>query len=171
MGIPDPRTQEFPPAPAGMVRVVAWRQRTSSWPHPDLPAIHAERATLLHWWADAYQLDVTDWGRTDADRPSEYVEMLLEIGQAALTAGLGALASGYVKHYFDTRRAKAAKKATPIEPDDTQPPPDTRPLFALTIVNQSGGTVVVLDASAPGQVDRSVAQATDPTWPGHEVVV
>lgn len=171
MGIPNPRTQEFAPAPAGMVRVVAWRQRTSVWPDPDLVAIHAERAALLHWWAEAYGLEVDDWGLTDAERPSEFVEILLEVGQAALTTGLGALASGFVKRYFEARKAKAAKKADPDPAPEVPPPPDGRPLFALTIVNQSGGTVVVLDAAASDQVSQSIARATSPTWRGQELVV
>jgi hypothetical protein len=154
-----------------MVRVVAWRQRTSTWPDPDLVSIHAERATLLHWWADAYGLEVDDWGHTDAERPSEFVEILLEVGQAALAAGLGALASGFVKQYFEARKAKSAKKANLEHVQEVPPPPDCRPLFALTIVNQSGGTVVVLDAVASGQVSQSIAQATDPTWRGQELVV
>jgi hypothetical protein len=169
MGIPDPRTQTFAPAPAGMVRVVAWRQHTSTWPHPDLVSIHAERAALLHWWADAYRLEIEDWGSTDAERPSEYVELLLDVGQAALTAGLVALASGYVKQFFEERKAKAAEKAKADQAEET-PPPDARPLFALTIVNQSGGTVVLLDAATPAQVDSSVAKATNPRWGGQELV-
>jgi hypothetical protein len=103
-----------------MVRVVAWRQHTATWPHPDLASIHAERAALLHWWAEAYGLE----------------------------------------------------KAKPDQTQDAvPPPPDGRPLFALTIVNQSGGTVVVLDATAPGPVDESTARVTNPKWRGQELVV
>jgi|RhiMethySRZTD1v2_1073278.scaffolds.fasta_scaffold1835782_1 hypothetical protein len=171
MGIPDPKIQEFARAPEGKVRVVAWRQRTSTWPDPELASIHAERAALLHWWADAYGLEVDDWGSTDAERPSEFVEMLLEVGQAALTAGLGALASGFVKQYFEARKAKAAQKAPPDQAQEVSPPPDCRPLFALTIINESGGTVLVLDGNAPDQVNQSIARATNPTWRGQETVV
>lgn len=168
-GIPDPRTERFLPAPEGMIRVGAWRQRTPTWPHPDLAALHTERAALLHWWADAYQLEVADWGSTDGDVPKEFVELLLDIGQAALTTGLGALATGFVNRFFEQRKAKTAKSAGAAAPDGKAPPPDSRPLLALNLLNESGGTVIVL-AGGTDQFDRALAQVTDPTWRGRQQV-
>jgi hypothetical protein len=171
-GIPDPRTEPFSPAPAGMIRVVAWRQRTPTWPHPDLATLHAERAALLHWWADAHHLEVADWGLTDGDVAKEYVQLLLDIGQAALTAGLGALATGFVNRFFEQRKAKAAKKAPAAAPggqDPQDPPPESRPLLALNLVNESGGTVIVY-AGGTDDLDRALARVTDPTWRGSDQV-
>lgn len=167
--IPDPRTERLAPAPEGMIRVVAWRQRTPTWPHPDLASLHAERAALLHWWAEAYQLEVADWGLTDGDVAKEYVQLLLEIGQAALTAGLGALATGFVNRFFEQRKAKAANEARAAVPDGQAPPPDSRPLLAVNLLNERGGTVIVF-AGGTDKLDRAIAQVTDPTWRGRQQV-
>jgi hypothetical protein len=173
VSIPDPRTEQFSPAPAGTIRVVAWRQRTPTWPHPDLDTLHAERAALLHWWAGAYQLEVVDWGFTDGERSREFVELLLDLGQVALTAGLGALAKGFVDRFFEQRKAKAAKAAAAeagaAAPDGGDGPPESRPLLALNVVNESGGTVIVL-AGGADQLDRALARVTDPAWRGSEQV-
>jgi hypothetical protein len=142
----------------------------------DLVPLHTQRATLLHWWAGAYGLAVDDWGATDAERPAEFVEVLLDVGQATLTAGLGALATEWVKRFLDRRKAKAAKKAAAeigqgVAAEGAAPAPDVAPLLGLTIVNQSGGTVVVLNPVQTEVVARAVAQVTNPKWRGNEVVL
>ena len=165
MAVPDPMTERFDPAPAGSLRVAAWRHRPPTWPHPDLATIHEERRALLHWWADAYEVAIEDWGQTDAERPSEFVELLVEVSQVALSAGLGALATEFVRRFFS--------RASPARPDGGEAeaaPPDVRPLMAVTIVNQSGGTVIVRDAAPPGDVARALDQVREPGWRGRTVL-
>jgi hypothetical protein len=170
MAIPDPVTARFDPAPEGMVRLAAWRHRTPNWPHPDLVPIHEERAALLHWWVSAYDVEVNDWGNTDAERPSEYVEMLLEVSQATLTAGLGALMSEFVRRFFERKKGKAEKNKEDRQQDGDAVPPEVRPLMAVTIVNQSGGTVVVRDAVSLGDAALAIDRLTDPRWRGRTVL-
>ncbi len=175
MAIPDPRTKAFAPAPPGFVRVVAWRQRTSGSSDPEHEVLHRERAALLHRWATDSDLTVGDWGETDGERPREFVEMLLSVSQAALAAGLGALMSGSVKAYFDRKSAKAGKPAAPRG----APAPDQvgegmaapTPLFAVTIVNQSGGTIVVMYSPAKQESRRLSMQVLDPGWTGSETIL
>lgn len=176
MAIPDPRTSSHPPAPPGFLRVVAWRQRTVTWPHPDLVPLHAERAILLHRWATDNEIDVGDWGATDAERPAEFVEFLLDVGQATLVAGLGALASEHVKAYFERKKVRAANRADTTKATQAarsgpiaESSPVT-PLFAISIVNQSGGTVVVMNPPAQQEIDRLLGQVMDARWRGREIV-
>ncbi|MER5465903.1 hypothetical protein ABT010_35650 [Streptomyces sp. NPDC002668] len=168
-GIPDPMIKTFEPAPAGMVRVVAWRALAETSSAPDLQSIHSERAALLHWWADAYQLEVDDWGETDAQRPAEFVELLIHIGETVLTAGIGALATEYVNRFFVRRKEKRAKKALTSQSGELPPPPNALPLRALTIVNQSGGNVVILDGLSTEDAARVIAQVMNPKWKGTEL--
>lgn len=168
-GIPDPMIKTFEPAPGGMVRVVAWRRLAETSSAPDLQSIHSERAALLHWWADAYQLEVDDWGETDAQRPAEFVELLIHVGETVLTAGIGALATEYVNRFFVRRKAKKAEKeALAGHSGELVPPPNALPLRALTIVNQSGGSVVILDGLSPDDAARVIAQVMNPKWKGTE---
>lgn len=172
MAIPNPRTHEFGPAPPGMVRIVAWRQQTPGSNDPDLVDLHAERAALLHWWADTHGVGIADWGTTDGARHAEFVE-LLTAAEAVLTAALTALATGYVTRFFEKKKAKdAATAAAVAKATEAAAPggaaPDVRPLFALTIVNESGGTVVVLDRTSDGDATPPIARVTTtPAWRGH----
>ena len=170
MGIPNPRTQEFAPAPEGMVRIVAWRQQTPGSNDPDIAELHAERAALLHWWANAHGVDVTDWGATDGSRHAEFVE-LQAVAEAVLTAALTALATGYVTRFFEKKKAKEAKEAGGDQQAAGTPPPDVRPLLALTVVNESGGTVVVLDPTRSADVASTIDQVTTtPTTKGWTLI-
>ncbi len=40
-------------------------------------ALHRQRSSLLHGLVDALQLEVKDWGETDATYPREVVEIIL----------------------------------------------------------------------------------------------
>jgi hypothetical protein len=162
MAIPNPRTEEFAPAPQGLVRIVAWRQQTPGSNDPEIPDLHAERAALLHWWADAHGVDITDWGATDGARPAEYAE-LLAVVEAVVTAALTALATGYVTRFFEKKKAKQAKESEEARRDEQAaetPAPDVRPLLALTVVNESGGTVIVLDPTRSGDIATAIDQVT-----------
>lgn len=114
MRIPDPMSQDFVAAYPGKLRVVAWRQQTPTLPHPDLSLIHSERATLLHWWVNEHDLKVDDWGATDAEHPAEFVELLFDVSQVALTAAITALASGTLIVYSSGKSRKSQLKEHPL---------------------------------------------------------
>jgi hypothetical protein len=101
---------------------------------------------------------------------AEYVE-LLTVAQAVVTAALTALATGYVTRFLDKRKAKDAEKAARDQPAAGAVAPDGRPLFALTIVNESCGTVVVLDRTKTDDVAATIGQVTStPTWRGRTLI-
>jgi len=137
--------------------------------------LHTERAHLLHRWAEEHDLTVVDWGPTDGERPAENVQLILQVAQATLTAGLGALISESVKVFFDYRKGKAKDGGKPPvgggDARSSDPGPPEVPLFGLTIVNESGGTVVVMHAPRPAEVGPLIAQVTDPEWSEHHLVV
>jgi hypothetical protein len=160
-GLPDPLKSEFPPAPPGQLRVVAWRQRTPTWPHPDLPQLHAERAALLHWWANEHDVPIGEWGETDAERPAEFVVLLVsKVVVPVLAAALTGLVKDYVKRRGERRRS--------VEASEGSPPPEGDPLMALTVVNESGGTVIIYNSTDQSAKERALALVLDPRWQGRE---
>jgi len=123
---------------------------------------------LLHGWVTEAGITVDDWGATDAARPAEFVELLLDVGQAALTTGLGVLITEYVKAHFQRKKAPASKPGehvAALEPDEA-----AVPLRAVTIVNESGGTIVVMNSPSRADTDRLLAQAGNRRWSAREVV-
>lgn len=180
MAIPDPRTATFPPPPAGCLLVVAWRQRTESWPHPDLAMLHADRAALLHRWAESEGIDVQQWGETDAERPAEFVQMIVtKAVETAVTAGLTTLISASVKAFFDYRKSRSTQSAAAPAADpegetrgSTASPTGQIPLLALTIVNESGGTLVVMNPPKRKKDEAALlVQVMDPIWGGKDLII
>lgn len=176
-GIPDPRTQRFAPAPQGTLRVVAWRQRTPTYPHPDLERLHAERAALLLDWARANSVEVRNLDELGTGRPAEFVEMIVDVAQATLTAGLGALVSGYVRAFFEGRNKRANDAAGRADRSGSRASAESNdaqsaltPLFAVTIVNESGGTVVVMGSPTARETERLLKDVTRRDWSDHTTV-
>ena len=106
-------------------------------------------------------------GETDSERPAEYVELLIDLGQVIFTTALGALATGYVQRFLKRNKAKGADTPESNGIDNsTTPSPSVRPLMGLTIVNESGGTVIVLNAENRNEAAKMVEQVMDPEWQG-----
>jgi hypothetical protein len=97
------------------------------------------------------------------------VELLLEVSQHALSAALGALATGYVRRFLE--RAKPSRTPRSGSGAMDYPKPDVRPLMGLTIVNQSGGTVVVLNPQEGEDALGKLERVMDPHWRGSEEVL
>ena len=169
--IPDPRTAQFSAAPPGTLRVVAWRQRTDRWPDPDLLMLHQGRSQLLHRWVDEHNLVVTDWGQTDGERPAENVQLLLQLAETGVTVGLTALITESVKAFFDYRKAKRTETASKETEKSPTAPTDEIPLFGVTIINESGGTVVVMHPPKAAEVAPLIQQVIDPAWSDHHLVI
>lgn len=52
-------------------------------------ALHRERSKMLHGLAEALGFEVVDWGLTDDKYPREWVEIIVAISSAAMSAAVG----------------------------------------------------------------------------------
>ncbi len=90
-------TMDLVAPPKGSLTMAVARHLTPPWPHPDVVLLHKRRASLLHGFVDDLSLEVKDWGGTDAEHPSEIVELLLEIAPSALAAASTIIAAWITK--------------------------------------------------------------------------
>lgn len=84
-----------------------WAQRFED--EKSRKALHAQRARLIHGLVDALDLEVKDWGETDAAYPREVVEIIVALG----SAGVSTAVVSVVRAWLDRDKIKDVRIVMP----------------------------------------------------------
>ena len=69
----------------------------SSLDQPAIERFHRARSEFAHSLVEALNLEVLDWGETDAERPREVVEIIIALGSAGAISGLVTIITTAIK--------------------------------------------------------------------------
>lgn len=106
MALRQPLTSTLQRPPEGTLKLTFWRHITSTPADADFFALHQNRSVLIHEFIRTASLEVRDWGGVDAERSSESVEILVELGTIVLTPLAAELAKFLVQHIKRRRNNK-----------------------------------------------------------------
>lgn len=86
MALRRPAYTELEDPPAGAVRIAFWRPIGAT--HNEMVQLHRDNGALVKESVQAAGLDVRSWGNTDAEHPSEVIEILVAAFAGAVATKL-----------------------------------------------------------------------------------